>query len=112
MVRSLVALVIAAGAALSGCEPREQEIRVAAQDFRFVPSLIRIRANTPVRLTIVNEGREPHEFASRLLQDSESLRVLPGHSATVVLQATPGTYPFRCRVRGHAGMDGTMIVEN
>jgi uncharacterized cupredoxin-like copper-binding protein len=29
-----------------------------------------------------------------------------------VLQAPPGAYPFRCRVPGHAGMEGLVIVES
>lgn len=119
MVRLLVAAVIAAGAALAGCEPREQAVRVAAQDFRFAPSTIRVPAGVPVRLTVVNEGREPHELAGplltgpgvRVLGEARSLRVLPGRSVTIVLQAPPGAYTFQCRVRGHAGMEGTLIVE-
>jgi uncharacterized cupredoxin-like copper-binding protein len=105
--------------ALLGCELQEQEIRLAAQDFRFSPATIHFRADAPARLTIANEGREPHEFSSPLLTDSrvrllsvpESLRVLPGRSITILFQAPPGTYPFNCRMRGHAGMEGTMIVE-
>ncbi len=120
MARPLVALVIAAGVVLAACEPREQEVRLAAQDFRFMPSMIRVHADLPVRLTILNEGREPHEFSSPLLADSrarllsapESFRVPPGRSITVLFQAPPGTYPFKCRIRGHVGMEGTMIVES
>jgi len=115
-----VATVMAAGAMLAACEPREQAARVAAQDFRFVPPTIRVRAGVPVRLTIVNEGREPHELAGplltdprvRILNDSRSVRLLPGRSVTVVLHASPGAYPFWCRVRGHAGMEGMVIVED
>ncbi len=106
--------------ALLGCEPQEQEIRLAAQDFRFSPGTIHLHAEVPARLTIINEGREPHEFASPLLTDSrvrllsapDSYRMPPGRSITVLFQAPPGTYPFRCRVRGHAGMEGTMIVDD
>jgi plastocyanin len=107
-------------AALLGCEPREQEVRLAAQDFRFSPGTIHVRADAPVLFTIVNEGREPHEFASPLLTDArvrllaapESLRVPPGRSITVHFHAPPGIYPFKCRVQGHPGMDGTVIVES
>jgi len=106
--------------ALLGCDPPEQEVRLAAQDFRFSPSTIYLHADAPVRLTIVNEGREPHEFASPLLTDArvrglaapDGFRVPPGRSITVHFQAPPGTYPFRCRVRGHPGMEGTLIVES
>ncbi len=106
--------------ALTACGPDEQTVRIAAQDFRFSPDTIRLRADAPARLTIVNEGREPHEFAGPLLTDRRvrllsapgSFRLPPGRSITIVLQAPPGTYPFRCRVRGHPGMEGTVIVES
>ena len=105
--------------ALLGCDLQEQEIRLAVQDFRFSPATIRLHADAPARLTIVNEGREPHEFAGPLLTDPrvrvlsapESFRLPPGRSITILLQAPPGTYLFWCRVRGHAGMEGTVIVE-
>ena len=120
MVRPLLVLAIVAAAALATCEQGDQTVRVAAQDFRFSPDTIHLRADVPARLTIVNEGREPHEFAGPLLTDArvrllsapESFRLLPGRSMTVILQAPPGTYPFRCRVRGHAGMEGTILVES
>lgn len=106
--------------ALASCGPDDQAVRIAAQDFRFSPNTIRLRADTPARLTIVNEGREPHEFAGPLLTDArvrllsapESFHLPPGRSMTVIFQAPPGTYRFRCRVRGHPGMEGTVIVES
>lgn len=80
-----------------------------------------------VRLVIVNEGREPHEFTSPLLSDPRvrivwdadeapiarpaGLKILPGQSAHVTLQAPPGTYLFRCTIRGHAGMNGTLVID-
>lgn len=112
--------MIALASALAACKRGDQAVRVAAQDFRFSPATIRLRADAPARLTIVNEGREPHEFASPLLTDArvrlleapENFRLPPGQSLTIVFQAPPGTYPFRCRVRGHPGMEGTVIVES
>lgn len=112
---------------MTACESRVQETRIAAQDFRFVPAEVRFHARDPVRLVIVNEGREPHEFTSPLLSDpqvrvlsdaepaqsrqADSLRILPGRAATVTFQAPPGTYLFRCQIRGHAGMYGMIIIE-
>lgn len=112
--------MIALAAALASCGRNDQAVRIAAQDFRFSPATIRLHADAPARLTIVNEGREPHEFAGPLLTDArvhvleapESFRLLPGRSITIVLQAPPGTYLFRCLVRGHPGMEGTVIVES
>lgn len=106
--------------AAAACERGDQAVRIAAQDFRFSPGTIRLRADAPARLTIVNEGREPHEIAGPLLTDPrvrllsapKSFRLPPGRSITILLQAPPGTYVFRCRVRGHPGMEGTVIVES
>ncbi|MER3424925.1 MAG: hypothetical protein C4293_18585 [Nitrospiraceae bacterium] len=78
----------------------------------------------PALLRIVNEGREIHEFGSPLLSDPQvhvrieppqnlpsNVRITPGRTATITLQAPPGTYLFRCVIRGHAGMTGTLIIE-
>ena len=118
------------GFALAGmvaCDPGVQEIRIAAQDFRFDPSEIRLSAEKPIRLRIVNEGRQPHAFQSlllssgevRILSDtdsphhllSDSVRVDPGRAVTIAMQAPPGTYLFRCAIQGHGGMAGTLVVE-
>lgn len=119
-------LVLLSTLALAACEPGVQDIRIAAQEFRFVPAEVRLDAATPVRLTIANEGREPHEFTStllanpkvRILSDAEpaeyrqadSLKIPPGRSATITIQAPPGAYVFHCKIRGHAAMIGTIIV--
>lgn len=123
----LLVLVMLAGTAVSACESRAPEIRVAAQDFRFTPAEIRLSAARPAFLRIVNEGREPHEFQTPLLAtvyarvqsdpealqraSADAIRILPGHAVTILIQAPTGVYLFRCQVRGHAGMTGTIIVE-
>lgn len=115
-------------ALLVGCEPGPQEVQIVAQDYLFVPTLVRLEARRPFTLSIINEGREPHEFTSRLLTDpgvevlspkdqrgpqkGEALRVLPGRKVRVTLEAPPGTYLFRCRIRGHGAMQGMIIVDS
>ncbi len=106
---------------------REQFLRLVAQDYRFVPTDIRVLADRPIRLLIVNEGRERHEFTSSLLAKAEvqmladppltltrntgTVSIDPGRSVEIRVQAPAGTYLFHCRIRGHAGMRGTMIVQ-
>lgn len=90
-----------------------------------MPAMIQADASRPLRLVIVNEGREPHQFSTPLLSDprvrflskphpavypGDSLRILPGQSVEVTLLPPPGTYLFRCLIRGHAGMQGTIVV--
>jgi uncharacterized cupredoxin-like copper-binding protein len=112
---------------VTACDPDVQTVRIAAQDFRFDPVEVRAIAGRPLRLTIVNEGREPHEFASPLLSDpwvrvsagpsldavsrQRGIRIPPGRSLELTLRVSPGVYLFHCRVRGHKGMTGILLVE-
>lgn len=123
---SSLRVVVLTTLVLAACEPGIQDIRIAAQEFRFVPAEIRLDASRPVRLTIANEGRQPHEFTSALLANpkvrilsnvepaeyrgTDGVTIPPGRSVTVTLQAPPGAYVFHCKIRGHGGMIGTMIV--
>ena len=78
-----------------------------------------VSADRPLRLKIVNEGREPHEFKSPLLAHqigvgggtSSSFPVRPNQTVETVIRTIPGVYLFYCAIRGHAGMSGTIIVE-
>ena len=102
-----------------GCDSPEQTVDIVAEDFRFTPAEVRVAAERPIRLRIVNAGREPHEFKSVLLVHQtgatgmlpSSLPVLPNHKAEAVVRPIPGAYLFSCAIRGHAGMGGTIIVE-
>jgi plastocyanin len=104
---------------MAGCDASEQTVGIVAQDFLFTPAEVHVSAALPIRLKIVNEGREPHEFKSPLLAHQtqvvsgapSSLPVLPNHAAETVIRTMPGVYPFFCAMRGHAGMSGTIIVE-
>jgi plastocyanin len=117
--RFLPILVLWIGVALANCDRDVQTVRITAQDFRFSPATVHITAASPIHLTIVNEGREPHEFESPLLAhrvdgssgNSTSVRVAPNQRADVLIRTIPGTYIFYCRIRGHVGMSGTIIVE-
>lgn len=115
-VTSLVTLLVLWA---MGCNSPEQTVDIVAEDFRFTPAEVRVAAEHPIRLRIVNAGREPHEFKSVLLvhqtgatgTSPSSLPVLPNHKAETVVRTIPGVYLFSCAMRGHAGMSGTIIVE-
>ena len=111
---------------LTACGQSPDPVRLAAQDYRFVPQTIQVVADRPIQLTIVNEGRELHEFTTRLFSDPQVIitavehpggqsptRVLyinPGKSAKLTFFAPTGTYSFQCRIRGHQGMRGMILV--
>ena len=115
-------LAVLAGA----CDPALQEIRIAAQDFRFIPQEIRLQARQPARFVILNEGRERHEISSQLLvraavrpasassspqTDGQAVPLQPGQAIEIQFTPDPGIYEIRCLVKGHAGMRGLVIVE-
>jgi plastocyanin len=103
---------------MSGCDSNEQVVRITAEDFRFTPIEVQVSSDRPIRLRVVNQGREPHEFKSPLLahqvgrqmEASTSLAVLPNQKAEALIRTVPGMYIFYCAIRGHAGMSGTIIV--
>jgi plastocyanin len=103
----------------TACDPPEQRVRIVAQDFLFTPAVVHVSADRPIRLKIVNEGREPHEFKSPLLAHqigetsrmSISLPVRPNETVETIIRTMPGVYLFYCAIRGHAGMSGTIVVE-
>jgi uncharacterized cupredoxin-like copper-binding protein len=104
-----------------------QEVRIAAQEFRFEPAQIRLRAAQPAHLVIVNEGHEAHAFTSTLLanplvrvlaaakpveyREKDSFKVPPGRSVEITLLAPPGVYVFYCRIKGHSAMAGIITAE-
>lgn len=112
-------VVLGVSVALVSCDRDLQSVRITAQDFRFAPATIHLTAASPIHLTIVNEGREPHEFESSILAhrvegsggNATSVRVAPNQRTDVMIRTIPGTYIFYCRIRGHANMSGTIIVE-
>ncbi|HEY6972925.1 MAG TPA: cupredoxin domain-containing protein [Nitrospiraceae bacterium] len=112
-------VVLGVSVALESCDRDFQAVRITAQDFRFTPATIHLTAASPIYLTIVNEGREPHEFESSILAhrvdgsggNATSVRVASNQRTDMMIRTIPGTYIFYCRIRGHANMSGTIIVE-
>jgi len=113
---------------LAACDPSVQDIRIAAQEFRFQPAEVRLHGPATFRLIVVNEGNEPHEFSSTLFSDPNVrlvneaagpppftgrgvIKLLPRQAVPLLLQAQAGAYFYRCMIPGHHGMQGTLIVE-
>ena len=124
--RSVLLLLLWTVSLLDACDSSVQDVRLAVQDFRFDPQEVRLHAARPIRLVVVNEGREPHEFTGPFLTDPRvrllaaepadvrgqgTFKIAPGRSLRLTFLAPAGTYLFRCKIRGHAGMAGMMIVD-
>lgn len=118
---SALGLVLMAFIACDGT----QTVSLTAEDFRFVPDLVRVSASSPITLSVYNAGREVHEFDSPILLYAATIQPLgstrqsagpgvlipPGKALKLVMAPPPGTYLYICRRKGHADMTGTLIVE-
>ena len=102
-------------------------IVIIAEEFRFIPARIELAPDEPLRLLIRNQGRERHVFHSPelfgpaaavrwqqprvALQEANAIVLEPGQSIELSLTLSPGLYPFRCWIKGHNGMEGTILVK-
>jgi len=89
-----------------------QSFEVDMVDIAFNPKEITIPANTDVVIQLPNNGMAAHNFNIDAL-GVNSGDVAPGQSATVTINAEPGTYEYYCSIPGHkeAGMVGKLIVQ-
>ena len=113
------------GVCIVACDGRMQSVSLTTQDYRFVPTLVRVTASSPLTLAVYNAGREVHDFDSPILQyagatpssegtsnsDRPGFVLEPGKSVQLVMSPPPGTYLYTCRRKGHANMTGTLVVE-
>ena len=102
-------------------------IIVTAEEFRFSPTRIEWVFDQPLRLLIRNQGRERHVFHSQelfgpeadvlwhqprvVLQEANAVVLEPGQSIELSFTASAGLYPFRCWIKGHSGMEGTILIK-
>lgn len=92
--------------------PDAPELLVAATDFRFEPSEIRIAVGETVNLVLDNRGRVYHDLTIADL--GFTIVAETGTRGSGAIVATmPGSYAVECSVPGHAeaGMTGTLVVE-
>jgi plastocyanin len=82
------------------------------EDIKFDPTTITIAANTATTITLVNKGATAHTFDIDAL-NVHSGEILPGATATVIINAAAGQYEYYCAIPGHkqAGMVGTLTVQ-
>ena len=124
----LVVLGLVWGLGLSSCDGSDTTINITAEEFRFSPNTFDLPPDQLVRIIVRNQGREQHVFQSPILAQKtvgvlepssdgrkpkgEAIPIDPGEQVELFLKLSPGLYRFWCRIRGHAGMEGTLIVHN
>lgn len=115
------------GIPLSSCETGFPSATITAEEFRFTPNLVKLPARQVVRLIVRNQGSERHVFQSPILarkdvfidrislagpwKSTDGIQIQPGEQIEFSLKLPEGLYPFRCQIRGHKGMEGTLVVE-
>jgi uncharacterized cupredoxin-like copper-binding protein/mono/diheme cytochrome c family protein len=100
-----------AAAASSEEAPAAESPVITMHDIYFEPTEFTIPANTPVTVSLPNEGAAMHDFSIDAL--GISVTVNPGETGTVEINAPAGEYEFYCNIPGHkeAGMVGKLTVQ-
>jgi hypothetical protein len=81
------------GFILAQADEQEQEIRIVIKDHRFLPSEVKVKANTKIKLLVSNEDPTAEEFESFSLNREKIIR--PRQTVTIFLPPLkPGTYDF------------------
>ena len=111
---------------LVACSSEYQDVTIVIDDFRFSPARVDVQAGQAVHLVVRNQGRETHRFQSPLLTQhrvavvaeagepsgslEQGMPLVPGQRLELDLTLPPGVYHFRCPIKGHRGMQGTIVV--
>jgi hypothetical protein len=86
-------LGLAALLVLAGTAARADGLTLTLKDHHFTPAELKVKANTRVMITVVNNDATPEEFESKALKIE---KVIPGKSKGIVRigPLKPGRYPF------------------
>jgi plastocyanin len=111
----------------SSCDTAFSSVTITAEEFRFTPNFVRLPPRQIIRLIVRNQGREPHVFQSPILtlrdvrfgggswegqvKGRDGIVIQPGKRIELSVELSEGLYPFRCRIKGHKGMEGTLVVQ-
>lgn len=101
----------ATGDAEAPAAPAADSPVITMHDIYFEPADFTIPANTPVKVSLPNDGAAPHDFSIDAL--GISVTVNPGDTGEVEINAPAGEYDFYCNIPGHkeAGMVGKLTVQ-
>jgi hypothetical protein len=95
-LNSCLFLLLLCGMLVIACDGPMQPVSLTAEDFRFVPDVVRVNASRPLSISVYNAGREPHEFDSRVLvyglnvvPNGSGMRLQPGDTLGIVVAPPP-----------------------
>ncbi len=86
-------LILAALFTLAPALARADDLTLTIKNHTFTPAEIKVKANTRVQLTVINEDAQPEEFDSSALKVE---KVVAGNSKGIVRigPLKPGRYSF------------------
>jgi Cupredoxin-like domain len=88
-----IVLGLATVLVLAGAAARADDLTLTLKDHHFTPAELKVKANTRVMITVVNNDATPEEFESKKLKIE---KIIPGKSKGIVRigPLKPGRYPF------------------
>jgi Cupredoxin-like domain len=88
-----IVLGLATVLVLAGTAARADDLTLTLKDHHFTPAELKVKANTRVMITVVNNDATPEEFESKALKIE---KVIPGKSKGIVRigPLKPGRYRF------------------
>jgi Cu+-exporting ATPase len=108
------AMAAAPAAHEEATETIAQNVPVVMGEFGFTPGRVVVKVGQPVRVTVLNTGKIPHDWAPQGIPGVEHVHAPPGQAASAVFTPTKvGTFRVICTEPGHepAGMVGELVVE-
>jgi plastocyanin len=115
-VLSFAALVCTSASGRAPASPEPEAVTIVATEYAFSPAEIHVAAGQPLRLTLVNKGKDVRSIRFTLSYGELpfATSVPPGQSATEVLSdlGDPGRYRFYCPMSEHRerGMSGVLVI--
>ncbi len=88
----------------------ESKVDLVARDNSFSPDTVRVDDTKYVRLTIVNEGENPHTFTIEEI-DIDTGTIDPGARRTLLFPAPAEPQTFVCKIHVDLGMRGRLVVQ-
>lgn len=92
-VRNLVTILVSVLLPVLPVQAARPELQIEIRDHLFYPSVLKVPANTKIKLVVINRDPTPEEFESYELNREKV--IMGGQKAIIFIgPLTPGVYPF------------------
>ena len=92
-VRNLVTILVSVLLPVLPVQAARPELQIEIRDHLFYPSVLKVPANTKIKLVVINRDPTPEEFESYELNREKV--IMGGQKAIIFIgPLAPGVYPF------------------